>query len=137
MQYCKVHGSLPSQSGNFYGIKIYFYSLARLAVGLRCRGHPFAVAVELFLTRVLRLFFLLRFLTTCRDTRAHFTHVPATTKSCSTTSSPILSFHTRSLTAQTTVIDNIRFVGQGLILPLYFSAFPKWIDLHPKRFFSL
>lgn len=49
----------------------------------------------------------------CLDTRAHFTHVPATAKSCSTTSSPILSFHSRTLTAQNTVIDNIRFVGQG------------------------
>jgi len=49
----------------------------------------------------------------CRDTRANFTHIPATTKSCSTTCSPILSFYSRILTEQTTVIDNIRFVGQG------------------------
>lgn len=49
----------------------------------------------------------------CRDTPAHFTHAPATTKSCSTTSSPILSFHSRTLTAQTTAINNIRFVAQG------------------------
>ena len=49
----------------------------------------------------------------CRDTPAHFTPVPATTKSCSTTSSPILSFHSRTLPAQTAVIDNIRFVAQG------------------------
>jgi hypothetical protein len=49
----------------------------------------------------------------CLNTPAHFTHVPATAKSCSTTSSPTLSFHPRTLTAQTDVINNIRFVGQG------------------------
>ena len=49
----------------------------------------------------------------CRDTPAHFTHVPAITEFCSTTSSPILSFHFRTLTAQTAVINNIRFVKQG------------------------
>jgi hypothetical protein len=49
----------------------------------------------------------------CRDTHAHFTHLPAITEFCSTTSSPILSFHFRTLTAQTTSINNIRFVTQG------------------------
>jgi hypothetical protein len=48
-----------------------------------------------------------------RDTPAHFTYIPVTTKFCFTSSSPILSFHPRTLTAQTAVINNIRFAAQG------------------------